>query len=242
MNDFKPDEEETKRGAKSLGFYAVLAFSMLAVGAAAWSATVGIDGMRDISADKGTAGSTVSIAEAEVKVTSIPAPPPKQEEKAPVTSVKTEPVGETVEEVPDTVARFFIMPVSGTVTKKFSNKELFYSETFGDLRLHNGIDISAEIGAQIKSAGNGIVEKIYKDGSLGNVVVINHGNGVQGFYCGLNNTPVVEEGQSVLSGTLLGSLTTVPHECADAPHLHFEMRKDGEAVSPLALMNLEKFD
>ena len=235
MNDFDKEAEETKRGAKSLGFYAVLAFSMLAVGAAAWSATVGIDGLRDITADKDDTASTQSVEQAEIKVESIPAPPITSE----VPPRVARPVIEPAEEIPDTVAHFFIMPVSGMVTKKFSNKELFFSETFGDLRLHNGIDIAAEIGAQVKSAGNGTVEKIYKDGTLGNVVVIDHGNGVQGFYCGLNNTPSVEEGQSVLSGTLLGSLTTVPYECADAPHLHFEMRKDGELVSPLGLMNLE---
>lgn len=144
---------------------------------------------------------------------------------------------EAVAESP--VADYFVMPVTGNILKSFSLTELSYSETYGDYRFHPGIDIEADAGTRVKSAGAGVVKKVYADADLGETVVIDHGNGILAYYCGLNAVPMVSEGDTVLAGTDLGAVDTIPSECADAPHLHLAMQQDGLWVSPLKLMNME---
>lgn len=239
MRKFFIRDKGDKNKYKSLGFYTVLALSIMAIGAAAWSASVGI---QHIDRDASIHGQTSETPlEVDLPVSDQPAEIPSQPEEssqAPQEDTSSEEV--TPED--KTVAHYFIMPVSGAIAKKYSADELQYSETYGDMRIHTGIDIAADLDSRVKSSGNGVVEDIYNDERTGNTIVINHGNGITAYYCGLNNVPMVSEGDVVLAGTDLGSVSTLPDECADAPHLHFAVKKDGEWTSPLALMNMEGFE
>ena len=222
--------------AKSGLFYLILCLCMVAVAAAAWSATVSLrepGDTADLSSGEAGVSSGAPVQNAEVKVESEPA------DSSVFAPESAAPADTPVLNEPDTVAHFFVMPVTGNILKKYNAEELQYSETYGDMRLHTGVDIEAARDTLIKSAGNGVVEEVYADGLYGNTVVINHGNGVYGYYCGLNNVPLVEAGDVVLSGTELGSLTDIPCESADASHFHFAMKKDGAWVSPLVMMNME---
>lgn len=228
-------KSNSKGKYRSLGFYTVLALSLMAAGAAAWSARVALPQVDD----------PVAQVSERQPVEQIDTPVSKQPaDKISETSSNEEPQKDSeeqpVEEAPSNTATYFVLPVSGEVTKKFNSEELQYSETFGDMRIHNGIDIAADLDSRVKSAGNGVVQKIYNDELNGSTVVIDHGNGIVAYYCGLNDLPMVSEGQSVLAGTDLGSLSTIPGESADKPHLHLAIQKDGEWVSPLALMNMEE--
>lgn len=247
MSVFRKNREYRKKRMKSFGFYSVLCLCLLAVGAAAWSATIGVEDGSLLGEDTaGSTGSLFSSQEVDLIVESQPAETSTPSSSSSVrtssgTSSEVKATAETVSDEPiDTVAHFFVMPITGNIIKKYSDTELQYSETYGDMRLHTGIDIAADLNSVIKSAGNGVVEKVYYDDLYGNTVIIDHGNGVKGYYCGLNNEPSVSEGQVVLSGTQIGSLSTIPCECADAPHFHFAMKKDDVWVSPLAMMNMEE--
>lgn len=244
MSFFKKNSEKNKESrkaaAKSAGFYSVLSLCLVAVGAAAWSATAGLGGISlgnnaDSSGNAASYYSPSSVAETDNKLKNVPVDPDWESDKA----AESAEADAKVKDVPDTTAHFFVMPVTGTILKKYNDTELQYSETYGDMRLHTGIDVQADLDTIIKSAGNGVVEKVYYDDLSGNTVIINHGNNIRGYYCGLNNIPKVGEGDVVLSGTELGSLSSTPFECADAPHFHFAMKKDDEWVSPLTLMNME---
>ena len=136
------------------------------------------------------------------------------------------------------IAAYFVLPLTGEITKPFSLKELQYSKTYADWRLHNAIDIAAEPGATIHSAGDGTVHDIYTDSKYGKVIKIDHSNGIFTLYCGIK-TAYVKKGDVVGINQDLGNLGDIPCESADKSHLHFAAIKDGVYISPLKLVKFE---
>lgn len=141
------------------------------------------------------------------------------------------------------VAQTFSYPCGDTVTKNFSGEDLIYSETMQDWRVHSGVDLSAKNGDAVSAIGAGTVKAILQDDLLGNVIEIEHDGGIVSRYCGLGDTLLVQEGDRVSSGQKIGSVSTVPYELAERPHLHLEILKNGKAVDPISILeNGEKAD
>lgn len=136
-------------------------------------------------------------------------------------------------------ATFFVMPISGEVTKNYNDTELQYSETYLDMRLHEGLDIAANEGADVTASGVGKVTSIEKSPTLGNVITIDHGNGITAKYCGLADKTSVKVGDAVDSKTKIGKVGEIPAESVEATHFHFEMYNDGKSVSPLKMFGME---
>ena len=134
-------------------------------------------------------------------------------------------------------ADFFVMPLTGEILLDYSESELQYSTTFHDWRIHSGIDIKGKIGDTIKSAGDGTVTAVYNDSKWGQVVQINHGNGIVASYCGLD-TAEVSVGDTVKVNQQLGKLGTVPCESLEDTHLHLSMTKSDTVVSPLSIIGM----
>ena len=128
------------------------------------------------------------------------------------------------------------MPGTGEVLKDFSNTTLQFSNTYGDMRIHAGVDIAPNSGTVVKSAGDGIITEISKSADYGTVIQVDHGNGITAKYCGLKNVTVKKDA-AVTAGQALGEIDTVPCECVDKAHLHFETFKDGKAISPFSLID-----
>lgn len=100
----------------------------------------------------------------------------------------------------------------------------------GIYKLHTGVDISAPIGANFIAANDGIVIKAGYNTAYGNMVIIDHGGGIQTLYAHgteilVNVGDVVKQGTSVLSVGSTGFST--------GPHAHFEVRVNGACVEPL---------
>ncbi len=115
------------------------------------------------------------------------------------------------------------LPVQGHVTTRFQQGGWFLG------RSHLGIDIAAKRGTAIKAAGAGIVLLADYTSDFGNVVMISHGNGVFTYY-GHAMHLLVKRGMRVDRGqqiALLGSSGP-----SSAPHLHFEIWKNGKALNP----------
>jgi murein DD-endopeptidase MepM/ murein hydrolase activator NlpD len=96
--------------------------------------------------------------------------------------------------------------------------------------LHEGIDIAASTGTPIWSAADGTVIHAGWLGGYGNLVVVDHGNGLATAYAHASAI-LVAVGQQVAQGetvALIGSTGT-----SSGPHLHFEVRVNGVAVDPL---------
>ena len=208
---------------KGRGFYMVLAFCLVAIGVAAWTAWAGAttpdtaerEPGSNISSSKENTDKVQQDMESEPYESSSENVPSKEE-------VYTESI----------VAENFVYPVGGAVLKAFSDEELVYSKTFGDLRLHIGLDLECEKGTAVGACGNGVVVAFINDPMLGNYVEVDHGNGIVARYCGLADKVSVKEGHIVSAGTKLGLIGEVPNECADDTHLHLEFYKDEIPVNP----------
>ena len=110
---------------------------------------------------------------------------------------------------------------------------LAYDATMGDWRTHSGIDISAELGAQVVSAAAGTVIDVVQDDFMGTTVYLDHGSGLTSCYANLAAVPTVEIGDTVRAGDVLGSVgKTAIAESALPAHLHFEMAQDGSPIDP----------
>jgi len=99
----------------------------------------------------------------------------------------------------------------------------------GIRRLHTGIDIGAPMGANVYSAGSGVVIFTGWLGAYGNAIVIDHGDGISTLYAHLSRISV-REGQEVGNQEKIGDVGSTGW--STGPHLHFEVRVNGEPVNP----------
>jgi murein DD-endopeptidase MepM/ murein hydrolase activator NlpD len=111
-------------------------------------------------------------------------------------------------------------PASGSVTSKFGQR-------WG--KEHKGIDIGVPTGTNVKSFMSGKVTYSDWQGGYGNLVIISHGNGLQTYYAH-NSKLLVKVGQSVDSGSVIAKSGNTGN--STGPHIHFEVRKNGEPVNP----------
>jgi murein DD-endopeptidase MepM/ murein hydrolase activator NlpD len=91
---------------------------------------------------------------------------------------------------------------------------------------HSGIDINGKVGDRVNSFRGGEVLYAGSAGSLGNVVVVDHGNGLHSVYAHLNSLSV-SAGQQVAAGTQLGGMGRTGNTPSGGDtHLHFEVREN----------------
>lgn len=123
------------------------------------------------------------------------------------------------------------LPVSGRITSSFG---LRIDPIDGKLRHHNGIDIAVAEGTPVKPVLSGKV--IYSGwmGGYGNCVIVEHEKGIQTVYAH-NSKNLVKTGDTVTSQTVIALSGSTGR--TTGPHLHFEVRKDGVAVNPVAMLN-----
>ena len=100
----------------------------------------------------------------------------------------------------------------------------------GAYRLHTGIDISAPIGTNFVAAANGVVSKATYNTAYGNMVIIDHGGGVQTLYAH-GSEILVQVGDEVKAGTPVLAVGSTGY--STGPHAHFEIRINGQTVNPL---------
>lgn len=154
----------------------------------------------------------------------------------PVHDAKTEAV-ENLEATPvDTVKLENVktpLADTGKILAPFSGNELVKNETTGSWQTHNGTDFAAEVGAEVFSISSGEITEIKTDPLWGVTVTVDHHNGYISKYCGLGTELSVQQGDTVASGTVLGVVgQTADIESAAAPHLHIELRHNGEFIDP----------
>ncbi|HEX6702368.1 MAG TPA: peptidoglycan DD-metalloendopeptidase family protein [Gaiellaceae bacterium] len=117
-----------------------------------------------------------------------------------------------------------IWPVSGPVVSPFGMR-------WG--RMHEGIDIGVPYGTPIHAAASGTVIYAGWMGGYGNLIVIDHGNGLATAYAH-QSAFAVGNGASVVQGETIGYVGCTGH--CFGPHLHFEVRVNGAAVDPLGYL------
>lgn len=127
-------------------------------------------------------------------------------------------------------SRWLLWPVAGSRTVSLSFPYGLRDTPTGG-HFHSGIDIPAERGTAIAAAAAGTVVETGFDSSLGNYLVIDHGDGLTTTY-GQCQTLMAAAGDTVEPGDTVALLGATG--MATGPHLHFEVRQDGEAQNPVA--------
>ena len=111
-------------------------------------------------------------------------------------------------------------PVEGTVSSRFGIR---------DIGNHTGIDIPAPIGTGIKVASSGTVISTDYSGGYGNLIVVDHGNGVETYYAHCN-LMYVSVGETVEGGQIIGEVGVTGW--VTGAHLHFEIRINNAPQDP----------
>ncbi len=95
--------------------------------------------------------------------------------------------------------------------------------------LHTGVDFRGEVGTPVRATAPGRVVSAEYNGGYGNMVEIEHANGLTTRFAHLSSMDV-EDGQRVVTGTLIGRVGSTGR--STGPHLHYETRLNGEPVDP----------
>jgi len=104
----------------------------------------------------------------------------------------------------------------------------------GSAAMHAGIDLAGPIGTPIYATADGVVARSeWNAGGYGNLVELNHGQGIQTRYGHLSQR-MAQPGQRVRRGQLIGLMGSTGRSTGS--HLHYEVRIDGRAVNPIPFM------
>ena len=120
-----------------------------------------------------------------------------------------------------------IWPTTGVVTSP-------YGLRWGGTDFHPGIDIANEMGTPILATADGVVEYAgWNSGGYGNMVDINHGNGIMTRY-GHASQVVVSTGQYVTRGQVIALMGSTGF--STGPHVHYEVHVNGQRVNPISYL------
>ena len=125
-----------------------------------------------------------------------------------------------------------IQPVRNENLRRMASGFGYRSDPFTKIRkFHEGMDFSAKTGTPIFATGDGVVSRADNAASgFGNHIVIRHGFGYETLYGHLSKYKS-RVGQRVNRGDIIGYVGSTGR--SEAPHLHYEVHKNGEVVNPL---------
>lgn len=128
-------------------------------------------------------------------------------------------------------------PIAGNVLINYSMDKTVYFPTLQQYKYNPAIVISAVEGEAITAAADGKVSSVYADPELGNVVVMELGNGYELTYGQLKDI-TVSEGGFVNKGDIIGSVAApTKYFVVEGCNVYFKLAKDGVAVNPLTKLN-----
>lgn len=118
---------------------------------------------------------------------------------------------------------FSTRPVNGNITSRYGQMEAIRDHA------HSGLDICAPAGTDIVAAADGTVSYSGWMGGYGNLIIIDHENGIQTYY-GHCSKLYASVGDEVKAGDLIAAVGMTGY--ATGNHLHFEIRKNGSTLNP----------
>lgn len=118
------------------------------------------------------------------------------------------------------------VPVQGRLSSDFGKR---VHPVTGAHSFHEGLDVAAATGTEVGVAGAGVVVRAEKAGNYGNIVVVDHGGGLETRYAHLDEIGV-QVGQQMAPGEVVGTVGATGR--VTGAHLHFEVRRGGKAIDP----------
>lgn len=123
-----------------------------------------------------------------------------------------------------------IWPAHGWLSSTVGNRR---DPITGGPDFHPGLDISADYGSPVYATADGTVQGAEAQSGYGNLVVLDHGYGLETRYGHLSRFKV-RTGEKVKRGDVLGYVGSTGR--STAPHLHYEVRVNGRLLNPLQLL------
>ena len=151
-----------------------------------------------------------------------------EEIKTEDTQIAKAKISAIVEENENTIAnvegiKIACLPVTGTITSRYAERSSIRSST------HTGLDIAAPTGTSIQVVADGRVTCASYSGAYGNLVKVDHGNGVETWYAHTSKM-YVNVGQEVKAGDVIAAVGSTGN--STGAHLHLEIRINGNHVNP----------
>ena len=144
----------------------------------------------------------------------------------------TEVFYEAPQESTESIFLTFQAPLTGRITSDYG----YRTDPFtGKESYHNGIDIAAEEGTEVKAAQEGTVTASAYDNEGGHYVILSHKNGSESYY-GHLQTRTVSRGDTVEQGDIIGLSGKTGK--VTGPHLHFQLTYRGRTVDPARHISL----
>lgn len=125
------------------------------------------------------------------------------------------------------------VPVHGRISSEYGYRT---NPISGAYALHSGVDIAADEGDSIVAAYNGVVKDTGTGEKSGNYVLLLHEDKSETLYCHCSEI-LVEEDSVIRAGEVIALVGSTGW--ATGPHLHFEIRRDGNTVDPLTVLEAE---
>ena len=215
------DNKRSRRGGQ--GYYIALILCAAAIGITGYVYYRNANQAEPVSLEE-TAGEVPALIEDGVDVPVI-ATQPTPKATAPATEGTTAPV----EKKPLKT----MSPVSGEAIFGYSMEALSYNQTTRDWRVHNGVDLAAEAGAEVKAAADGEVSTVFEDDAMGTTVVIRHQDGYTTKYASLAENVSVKPGDTVTMGQVIGYASdSAIVESTLGAHVHFGVTCNDVPVDP----------
>ena len=96
--------------------------------------------------------------------------------------------------------------------------------------MHAGVDMAAEEGTRVSASASGLVTHAGPNGAYGNMIRIDHGNGLVTHYAHLSRV-IVKVGEEVRRGQHIGAVGNTGR--STGPHLHYEVRREQMPINPM---------
>ena len=217
------DNKRSRRGGQ--GYYIALILCAAAIGITGYVYYRNANQAEPVSLEE-TVGEVPALIEDEVDVPVIATQPaPKATKPAATEATTTAP---TEKKPMKTMS-----PVSGDSIFGYSMEALSYNQTTRDWRVHNGVDLAAEAGAEVKAAADGEVYTVFEDDAMGTTVVIRHADGYTTKYASLAENVSVKPGDTVTMGQVIGYASdSAIVESTLGAHVHFGVTCNDVPVDP----------
>jgi len=160
---------------------------------------------------------------------------------ATATSTKNNIVSTPIDKEPvSNITTYYLPVVDATIMKDYSDSELQYNSTLNQWEAHKSIDFVASSGSEVRSITSGKVIDVYSNYLEGNVIKIQHDNGLISEYGSLGEELKVNKGDTVSANAVIGYVSaTANAEVKDGAHLHFTMYDEsGNKIDPAGYLNI----